>query len=132
MRHAQLLADLVLTLHVAVVLFVVGGLWLIVVGNWRGWPWVNGWGFRLAHLTTIGVVVAEAWWGIVCPLTRLEMWLRAQGRDNIYSGSFIEHWLQALLFWQAPPWVFTMAYTLFAVAVAAAWWRFPPRRRSAA
>lgn len=128
----QLLADLVLMLHVSLVLFVVGGLVLIVLGNLRGWPWVNAWWFRLAHIATIGVVVAEAWWGIVCPLTTLEMWLREQARDSTYSGSFIEHWLQALLFWQAPPWVFTAAYTLFGLAVAAAWWQFPPRRRSAA
>lgn len=128
----QLLADAVLVLHVSLVLFVVGGLVLVVVGNLRSWPWVNAWWFRLAHLLTIGVVVAEAWWGVVCPLTTLEMWLRAQARDSTYAGSFIEHWLQALLFWQAPPWVFTVAYTLFGLAVAAAWWRFPPRRRSGA
>jgi hypothetical protein len=128
----QLLADAVLVLHVSLVLFVVGGLVLVVVGNLRSWAWVNAWWFRLAHLLTIGVVVAEAWWGVVCPLTTLEMWLRAQARDSTYAGSFIEHWLQALLFWQAPPWVFTVAYTLFGLAVAAAWWRFPPRRRSGA
>lgn len=132
----QLLADAVLVLHVSLVLFVVGGLVLIVLGNLCGWPWVNAWWFRLAHIATIGVVVAEAWWGIVCPLTTLEMWLREQARDRTYSGSFIEHWLQAILFWQAPPWVFTATYTLFGLAVAVAWWKFPPRfppkRRSAA
>ncbi|MBL0729733.1 DUF2784 domain-containing protein [Piscinibacter sp. HJYY11] len=127
----QTLADLVLVLHVALVLFVVGGLVLIVLGNLRGWSWVNAWWFRLAHLATIAIVVAEAWWGIECPLTTLERWLREQARDSTYAGSFIEHWLQALLFWQAPPWVFTTAYTLFGLAVVAAWWRFPPKRRSA-
>ncbi len=131
-RLYQLLADAVLVLHVSLVLFVVGGLVLVVLGNLRSWAWVNAWWFRLAHLATIGIVVAEAWWGIVCPLTTLEMWLREQAHDSRYSGSFIEHWLQALLFWQAPPWVFTAAYTLFGVAVAAAWWRFPPKRCSAA
>lgn len=125
------LADLVLVLHVALVLFVVGGLVLIVLGNLRGWSWVNAWWFRLAHLATIAIVVAEAWWGIECPLTTLERWLREQARDSTYAGSFIEHWLQALLFWQAPPWVFTTAYTLFGLAVVWAWWRFPPRRRLA-
>lgn len=127
----QTLADLVLVLHVALVLFVVGGVVLIVLGNLRGWSWVNAWWFRLAHLATIAIVVAEAWWGIECPLTTLERWLREQARDSTYAGSFIEHWLQALLFWQAPPWVFTTAYTLFGLAVVWAWWRFPPRRRLA-
>jgi hypothetical protein len=124
----QLLADAVLVLHVALVLFVVGGLVLIVVGNLRSWHWVNALWFRLAHLATIAVVVAEAWLGWICPLTTLEMWLRAQAQGATYAGSFIEHWLQAVLFWQAPPWVFVTAYSLFALAVAAAWWYFPPGR----
>ena len=124
----QLLADVVLTLHVALVLFVVGGLVLVLVGNVLKWSWVNSLWFRLTHLATIAVVAAEAWLGIVCPLTTFEMWLRAKGKALTYEGSFIEHWLQALLFWQAPPWVFTLAYTAFALAVVAAWWFFPPRR----
>lgn len=122
----QLLADTVLAVHVALVLFVVGGLVLVVAGNARGWRWVNAIWFRLLHLATIGAVAAQAWLGWVCPLTTLEMWLRAQARAPTYQGSFIEHWLQAILFWNAPPWVFTAAYTAFALAVAAAWWRFPP------
>jgi len=121
------LADAVLALHVALVLFVVGGLVLVVAGNCLGWRWVNLPWFRIAHLATIGVVVAEAWLGIVCPLTTLEMWLRAKANAATYAGRFIEHWLHALLFWEAEPWVFTAAYTAFALAVAAAWWYFPPR-----
>lgn len=123
----QLLADAVLSLHVALVLFVVGGLLLVVIGNVLEWPWVNALWFRLAHLATIAFVAAEAWLGIVCPLTTLEMWLRSKANAVTYQGSFIEHWLQALLFWQASPWVFTMAYSAFALAVAAAWWLYPPK-----
>jgi hypothetical protein len=125
----QLLADLVLSLHLAVILFVVGGLLLILAGNLRGWRWVNELGFRLAHLAAIAVVMVQAWLGAVCPLTTLEMWLRAQARAATYSGSFIEHWLQRLLYYEAPAWIFTLLYSLFALAVAVAWWRFPPRRR---
>lgn len=125
----QLLADLVLSLHLAVILFVVGGLLLILAGNLRGWRWVNELGCRLAHLAAIAVVMVQAWLGAVCPLTTLEMWLRAQARAATYSGSFIEHWLQRLLYYEAPAWIFTLLYSLFALAVAVAWWRFPPRRR---
>jgi Protein of Unknown function (DUF2784) len=125
----QALADAVLVLHVGVVVFVVGGLLLILAGNWRAWSWVNAWWFRLAHLAAIAVVVAEAWLGIVCPLTTLEMALRTRAGASNYSGSFIEHWLQRLLYYDAPAWVFVLAYSLFAVAVAACWWRFPPKRR---
>jgi len=122
----QLLADAVLALHVALVLFVVGGLLLVVIGNIFKWAWVNTLWFRLAHVATIVFVSAEAWLGVVCPLTTLEMWLRSKAKAATYDGSFIEHWLQTLLFWDASPWIFIAAYTIFALAVAVAWWCFPP------
>ena len=123
----ELLANAVLVLHVSIVLFVVGGLVLVVAGNLLSWKWVNSIWFRLAHLAAIAVVVAEAWFGFVCPLTTLETWLRAKAGTATYSGGFIEHWLRVLLFWEAPLWVFTAAYTAFGLAVVAAWWYFPPR-----
>ncbi|MBC8057021.1 MAG: DUF2784 domain-containing protein [Rhizobiales bacterium] len=125
----QLLADLVLALHVAVVLFVVGGLALILVGNLRGWRGVNRPWFRLLHLLSIGVVVAQAWFGAVCPLTTLESSLRVRARAAPYEAGFVEHWLQRLLYIEAPAWAFTLAYTLFGMAVAAVWWYFPPSFR---
>jgi hypothetical protein len=122
----QLLADVVLTLHAALVVFVVAGLILIVVGNVRNWGWVNSMSFRLTHLAAIAVVVAETWIGLACPLTTLEMWLRARSDAETYGGSFIEHWVQRILYYDAPPWVFTLGYTLFGALVIAAWWYFPP------
>ncbi len=130
----QLLADAVLSLHFGIVVFVIGGLALIVAGNLRGWRWVNAWWFRLAHLAAIAVVVAQSWLGITCPLTTFEMWLRAQAGASTYGGSFIEHWVARLLYYEGPPWAFALVYSLFALAVVAVWWRFPPerKRRSAA
>ena len=124
----QRLADATLVLHVALVLFIVVGLVLIIAGNLRGWRWVNVLWLRLAHLVAIAVVAAEAWVGVVCPLTSLEMWFRTRARAATYSGSFIEHWLQRLLYYDVPAWVFTLAYSLFGLAVAATWWYFPPKR----
>jgi hypothetical protein len=122
----QVLADVVLLLHFSIVAFVVGGLCLTIIGNVCAWRWVNGLWFRLAHLAAIAVVVAQAWFGATCPLTSLEMWLRAQAHAITYSGSFIEHWVQRLLYYEAPSWVFTLGYSLFGLLVAATWWRFPP------
>ena len=126
-RLYQLAADAVLVLHVAIVLFVLLGLVLVIVGNLCRWKWVNAIWFRLTHLATILVVVGESWLGITCPLTTLEMWLRQKAGVESYGGSFIEHWLHALLFWQAPSWVFTAAYSLFGLAVVLTWWLFPPQ-----
>ena len=126
----QLLADLVLVLHFGVVLFVVGGLLAIVAGNFLHWGWVNSLWFRLAHLAAIGFVVLQSWLGQLCPLTTLESWLRVQAGGPAYSRSFIEHWVQRVLYWEAPFWVFTLAYTAFGLLVVAAWWYFPPRKRN--
>ena len=128
----QLLANAVLVLHLAIVAFVVLGLVAVVVGNLRRWRWVNHLWLRLAHLGAIAVVVLESWFGIACPLTTLEMWLRAKADAPGYGGGFVEHWLQRLLYHEAPAWVFALAYTLFGLLVAATWWYFPPhagRRR---
>jgi polyferredoxin len=125
-----LLADSVLLLHLAVVLFVVGGLAAIVVGSLAGWHWVHSVSFRAAHLAAIGVVVVQAWLGQTCPLTTLESWLRLQAGEARYNKGFIEHWVQSILFYDAPSWVFTVLYTLFALIVLVSWWRFPPRRRN--
>lgn len=122
------LADLVLLIHFAIVLFVVGGLLLIVLGNFLCWSWVNHWWFRVMHLLAISVVVLESWLGIECPLTTLENWLRLRAGQGVYQGSFIQHWVHSVMFYQAPGWVFALAYTLFALAVVAAWWRWPPQR----
>ena len=121
-------ADLVLLIHFAIVLFVVGGLLLIVLGNFLRWSWVNHWLFRAMHLLAISVVVLESWLGIECPLTTLENWLRLQAGQGVYQGSFIQHWVHGVMFYQAPGWVFALAYTLFGLAVVAAWWRWPPQR----
>ena len=126
----RLLADVVLSLHVALVIFIVGGLVLIIVGNLVAWQWVNVLWLRVTHLAAIGIVAAESWIKVVCPLTSLEMWLRMRARETTYAGSFIEHWLQRVLYYQAPAWVFTAAYSLFALLVVATWWYFPPTRRS--
>ena len=123
----QLLADGVLVLHAGIVVFIVGGLVAIVVGSLRDWRWVRAPRFRFAHLAAVGIVVAEAWLGVVCPLTTFEMWLRSRTRSATYDGGFIEHWLQRMLYYDAPAWVFVLGYTLFGLAVVVAWWWFPPK-----
>ena len=123
----QLLANMVLSLHVAIVVFIVGGLGCIIIGNLCTWHWVNALWFRLMHLAAIAAVIAEAWIGVVCPFTSLEMRLRIKAHATTYTGSFIEHWLQRILYYEAPAWVFTISYSLFFIVVIATWWYFPPR-----
>jgi hypothetical protein len=120
-------ADIVLLTHVAFVSFVVLGLILILCGGVLGWRWIRNPWFRTMHLSGIGLVVFQVWLGIICPLTTLEMHLREKAGDSTYDGTFVAHWLHKLLFYQAPPWVFAVCYTLFGLAVVVSWIKFRPR-----
>ena len=125
------LADAVLVLHLGVVAFVVGGLLVIIAGNLRpshALQWVNAWWFRLTHLAAIAFVVVQSWLGATCPLTTLENWLRLQGHAPIYGDGFIEHWFRRILFYEAPTWAFTLAYSVFGFVVVATWLLYPPKR----
>jgi hypothetical protein len=129
---ASLAADAVVVLHLGYVLFVVLGLVLVLLGYLRRWEWVRNVWFRSLHLSAIAVVVLEAWLGIPCPLTLLENWLRRQAGAAERTGSFVGELAHDLLFVQAAPWTFTVAYTVFGFGVLVAWLLVPPRWRTKA
>jgi hypothetical protein len=122
----QSLADIILFVHASFVAFVVLGLVLIVTGSIKHWKWVRNLRFRVAHLLAIGIVVAQAWLDKICPLTTWENRMRAATGDPGYSGSFVQHWLQRLIFYNFEPWVFTLAYTIFGALVLTTWILAPP------
>ena len=123
-----LAADAILFVHVLFVAFVVLGLIFILVGKLRVWAWVRNPWFRYAHVASIGVVVLQSWLGAICPLTTWEMALRQKAGDAVYSGAFIAHWLESILYYRAPEWIFIVSYTLFGLLVAACWFWVRPRR----
>lgn len=83
-----LLADLVLVLHLAFVLFVVlGGL---LVRRWPGVAWL--------HLPAVAWGAAIEFGGWICPLTPLEVALRHRGGEAGYAGGFVEHYVTAVLY----------------------------------
>ena len=119
-----LVADFVLIVHFAVVLFVVGGLVLIWIGAAAGWQWVRNFWFRIAHLAAIAFVAAESLAGVWCPLTVWEDALRGAQAEK----SFVARWIHRILFYDFPEWVFAAAYLLFALVVTASFWWVRPRR----
>jgi len=121
-------ADAILVLHVAFVVFVIGGQILILHG-WRvGWSWTRNALFRLTHLVVVVFVVLETWLNFACPLTILENWLRVSAGQTVYEDiGCIAHWLQKLLFYAAPSWMFDLVYTAFALAVLVSFALYPPR-----
>lgn len=124
----SLLADIVLLIHLAFVLFVIVMVPLILIGGAKKWVWVRMLWLRLVHLLGVGIVVAQSWAGVVCPLTTLEMWFRQNSGQTTYTGGMIENLLQQLLYWNAPSWVFVVVYTLFLIIVLSTWFFVPPKR----
>jgi hypothetical protein len=89
---SRILADAALLLHVAFIAFaLLGGL---LVRRWPRLAWV--------HLPAAAWAAAIAFFGGLCPLTPLENRLRAAGGEAGFEGSFIEHYLEALIY---PGWL---------------------------
>ena len=125
--HA-LLADAILVLHFAFVLFVVAGLLLTWIGYFAGWKFVRNPWFRSAHLLAMAVVVAESLFGVICPLTKWETALRLKaGEEAAYAGSFIQHWVHRVMFFEIPERTFTMIYVVFFVLIVLSLVVVPPR-----
>src|SRR5579871_4829817 len=107
-----MIADAILVVHFLIVLFIVGGLIAVWLGAALAWQWIRNRWFRYAHLAAIIFVAGEALIGMACPLTVWEDMLRGGARPD----SFIGRWVRAVLFYQAPEWVFTVAYVAWAGA----------------
>jgi len=118
-------ADLVTVIHAGYVAVVVVGFVAILVGGAAGWSWVRNGYFRVVHLAMIMLVCCEALIGTTCPLTIWENMLRAKGGESGYSRDFVGYWLDSMIFYQAPPWVFTTVYLTFGAVVILTFWLVP-------
>jgi hypothetical protein len=84
----RLLADAVLILHLGFIAFVVlGGLMVL---RWPRIAWL--------HLPAVAWGAWIEFTGSICPLTPLEIGLRARGGEATYRGGFIEHYVTALIY----------------------------------
>jgi hypothetical protein len=84
----RLLADAVLIVHLAFIVFVaLGGL---LVQRWPRLAWL--------HLPAIAWGAWIEFSGSICPLTPLEIGLRARSGEATYTGGFIEHYITRLIY----------------------------------
>ena len=82
------LADLVLLIHFAFIVFViVGGFFA------NRWPWLPR-----VHLPAIAWAVVLEFLGWICPLTPLENSLRQASGEAGYVGGFLEHYLVQVVY----------------------------------
>lgn len=84
----RLLADLVVLVHLAFVIFAVGGASLVL--RWRWVAWV--------HVPAVVWAALIEFAGWICPLTPLENRLRILNGGAGYSGGFIDHYVLPILY----------------------------------
>jgi polyferredoxin len=117
-----LLADALLVAHFLIAGFIVASLPLVWIGALAGWAWIRNPWFRYAHLAAIAFVAGEALLGFACPLTAWEDLLRGGARPD----SFVGRWVQRLLYYDAPEWLFTALYAAWTAATLATLWLVAP------
>ena len=84
----NLLADVVVLIHLAFVLFAVVGALLVI---WRR-------KILWLHLPAVAWAAWIEFSGKICPLTPLENWLRMKGGGSGYAGDFVGHYLMPILY----------------------------------
>lgn len=115
-------ALLILALHLAIISFNVAGCVVIPIGAWRRWRWVRGFWWRLAHLLSLAVVALQALLGRACFLT---LW-----QGDLTGASHVQPlvagWIDRLIYWPLPLWVFAAVYVVVFVYVIALWFFVRP------
>ena len=129
MLHA-LFADIITAVHLAVVLFMLGGMFLVPLGGVLGWSWVRSLPLRLTHLGIMGYIVFNAIRGELCFLTHWEVDLRqAAGQETREQWSFVGRLLHDILFVEVDQDLLHGIYIGLGVLVLAGLVFVPPRRR---
>ena len=84
----SLLADLVLVLHFIFILFAIFGAVLVYFYHWIAW----------LHIPMACWAILISFFGWICPLTYLEVWLRQAAGEQGYQTGFIAHYLSPIVF----------------------------------
>lgn len=123
------LADAILVFHALIVFFNLGALPAIWIGHFRGWRFARNSWFRLVHLGLIVFITCENVCGAICPLTTWEDQLRVKaGLDPRYQGSFVQHWVHGLIFYNVDQRVFGIGYAVFLALVVITLFLVKPQR----
>jgi Protein of Unknown function (DUF2784) len=116
----QVAADGVVAFHFAWILFLIGG--AIIGGRVRWVMWT--------HLAALGYSVLLQVFSWTCPLTYLELWLWNRTPSGSYSGSFIAHYLEKLIYMEIPRGLLFVLTVVVIIVSAAVYLK--PLRKSAA
>ncbi|MDI1472467.1 DUF2784 domain-containing protein [Thermodesulfovibrio sp. 1176] len=103
----KILADLTVIIHFLWILFLIAGAWI-------------GRKYRLIkyfHIGGLGFALIIQIFGWYCPLTHLEVWLRAKHDPLLtYKGSFIVNYIEKLIYIELPEWlIFLLTLTIITI-----------------
>ena len=85
----KILADIVVLVHFLWILFLIFG----------AFPGVANKAIKIFHISGLVFAFVSQIFGWYCPLTHLEVWLRAKHDPSLsYTGSFIIHYVEGLIY----------------------------------
>ncbi len=121
----MMVAEAILAAHVAIILFNLFGLVAIPVGALRHWHFVRiGW-WRVLHLVMLAAVAVQAVAGRACILT---LWQAAMTGTASVPAPLIMGWVDRLIYWRLPMWVFAVLYVVVFGYALGLIWLVPPKR----
>ena|SRR3990172_8301423 len=105
----RILADITVFLHLLWILF-------LILGAFFGVRFKK---VKLLHLGGLAFALVSQVTGWYCPLTHLEIWLRARHDPALtYAGSFITHYMEKLIYFELPaPAIFGLTILLACINV---------------
>ena len=117
----RVLADLVMIVHGAMLIF-------FVIGGFLAWRWPR---VAWAHLTIAGWNLLIVLLDFNCPVTALEKELRRRGGEQPYGGGYIQHYVDGVVYPAGYTWLaeiigFTLLVFSYSVLVV----RMVSRRRA--
>jgi hypothetical protein len=124
----MMLAEAILAAHIAIILFNVFGLVAIPIGGLCRWRFVRIRWWRVLHLALLAAVAVQAVAGRACILT---LWQAASSGAATKPPPLIMSWVERLIYWRLPIWVFAVFYIVVFGYALALLWLVPPRRDAA-
>ena len=121
----MVLAETILAAHIAIILFNVFGLIAVPLGAIRGWRFVRVRWWRVLHLVLLAAVAVQAVAGRACILT---FWQAALAGRAGSPPPLIMGWVNRVIYWPLPIWVFAALYLLVLGYALALLWLVPPAR----
>ncbi len=126
-RHILLVAAAtIFWAHMAIVAFNVAGLVVIPLGAWRKWRFVRNFWLRALHLAALVVVALQAVAGDACFLTLWQSDFLARAGEAASYEPLLQRWVEAIVFWPLPIWVFAALYCAVALYTLLLWRFVPP------